>query len=432
MTDQTKPDAEIIDVTSEETTPAVGTPSPQPQNGPQGSPMTLFGTTNPAAVIEAATATANALTDIIKEKELYKQIGDRNHVFVEGWTLLGSLLGVFPITISTTKVTGDDGIWAPPKTELQEKQLHSKWCKQSGEGHRQAAGCDTYTKEVMAVIDRGAGGWEARVEAHTLDGRVIGAAESECRWEEANWWDRDSHALRSMAQTRATAKALRMPLGFIVELAGFAATPAEEMDAVSSGLGRQSEDSGGSSGPDNNYKCPACGSGVYDNRDDNARREERGEKAWPAFKCKNPKCTGSDRGDQWVTWSTSYFLDAETKAKQAVYNTVKAHKAAWKVYWPEEDPDYSESEAELVRAAWADDDPKQMAGILWNFLAAGFDNLDEPTDLELRTIPAAAAAVLVAAGDDANDILTVAEAWERGEASVTAEDFPSEPAGGYA
>jgi hypothetical protein len=32
-----------------------------------------------------------------------------------------------------------------------------------------------------------------------------------------------------MAQTRATSKALRQPLGFVVTLAGFNATPAEEM-----------------------------------------------------------------------------------------------------------------------------------------------------------------------------------------------------------
>jgi hypothetical protein len=32
-----------------------------------------------------------------------------------------------------------------------------------------------------------------------------------------------------MAQTRATSKALRQPLGFVMTLAGYAATPAEEM-----------------------------------------------------------------------------------------------------------------------------------------------------------------------------------------------------------
>jgi hypothetical protein len=40
---------------------------------------------------------------------------------------------------------------------------------------------------------------------------------------------RDDYALRSMAQTRALSKCLRAPLGFIIQLAGFAATPAEEI-----------------------------------------------------------------------------------------------------------------------------------------------------------------------------------------------------------
>ena len=46
-----------------------------------------------------------------------------------------------------------------------------------------------------------------------------------------NWSGRDDYALRSMAQTRAVSKALRLPLGFIVALAGYEATPADEMPA---------------------------------------------------------------------------------------------------------------------------------------------------------------------------------------------------------
>jgi hypothetical protein len=34
-----------------------------------------------------------------------------------------------------------------------------------------------------------------------------------------------------MSQTRATSKVLRQPLGFVMHLAGFDATPAEEMPA---------------------------------------------------------------------------------------------------------------------------------------------------------------------------------------------------------
>jgi hypothetical protein len=72
-------------------------------------------------------------------------------------------------------------------------------------------------------------GWEARVEARTRSGEVVGAAEAECLTTESQWRNRHDYALRSMAQTRAASKALRLPLGFIVQLAGFNPTPADEM-----------------------------------------------------------------------------------------------------------------------------------------------------------------------------------------------------------
>ena len=72
-------------------------------------------------------------------------------------------------------------------------------------------------------------GWEARVEARTLDGRVVGAAESMCARSERRWRNADDYAIRSMAATRATSKALRQPLGFVMHLAGFDATPADEI-----------------------------------------------------------------------------------------------------------------------------------------------------------------------------------------------------------
>jgi hypothetical protein len=73
------------------------------------------------------------------------------------------------------------------------------------------------------------GGWEARVVAKTLNGQVVGAAEAMCTHSENTWRNRDEYALRSMAQTRAVSKALRLPLGFVMQLAGYEATPAEEM-----------------------------------------------------------------------------------------------------------------------------------------------------------------------------------------------------------
>ena len=146
--------------------------------------MTLYGTDDPEAIIEKATAQAKALDRVVRERNLITNIRGNEHVRVEGWTTLGALVGVFPVTAWTKRLVDDRGNFE---------------------------------------------GFEARVEAHTRDGSIVGAAEARCtRWED-NWAKRDEYALQSMAQTRATSKALRMPLGFIVELAGFNPTPAEEM-----------------------------------------------------------------------------------------------------------------------------------------------------------------------------------------------------------
>ena len=138
----------------------------------------VFHTDDPLEVIARATRIAAPLADLVRKQKLTSNISGKEHVRVEGWTLLGSMLGVYPVCEWTRKL--DDG-------------------------------------------------WEARVEARTLGGQVVGAAEAQCTRSENMWKSRDEYALRSMAQTRATSKALRQPLGFVMQLAGFDPTPAEEM-----------------------------------------------------------------------------------------------------------------------------------------------------------------------------------------------------------
>ena len=145
---------------------------------PAPAPVTLFGSDQPHDVIKRAAAVATELAKVIEAQDMFSTITGRRHVRVEGWTLLGSMLGVFPVL---------------------------EWSR------------------------RVEGGWEARCEARTLGGQVVGAAEAECLRSERNWSDRDDFALRSMAQTRAVSKALRLPLGFVVTMAGYEATPLEEM-----------------------------------------------------------------------------------------------------------------------------------------------------------------------------------------------------------
>ncbi len=145
--------------------------------------VTLFGTDEPQAIMLAARAKADALARFVRDAELVVKIGPGEHVKIEGWTFLGTMLGVYPVVVSSGP------LW-------------------QGE----------------ALI-----GYEARAEARTRDGAVVGAAEAMCSTLERGWRGKDEYAFRSMAQTRAASKALRLPLGFVMAMAGYNPTPAEEM-----------------------------------------------------------------------------------------------------------------------------------------------------------------------------------------------------------
>lgn len=74
-------------------------------------------------------------------------------------------------------------------------------------------------------------GYEARAIVYR-SGEVISSAEASCMKTERNWGSRDEYAIKSMAQTRACAKALRNAFGWVAEMANYASTPFEEMDGI--------------------------------------------------------------------------------------------------------------------------------------------------------------------------------------------------------
>lgn len=143
-------------------------------------PAALFAG-EPAEVVAHASSVASALKDVLVAQHMTTNIKGKTYVNVEGWQMLGAMLGVTPVVVWTRELDPGD--------------------------------------------------WEARVEARMPDGRVVGAAEAECRTAEGgNWGPKSSsNARRAMAQTRATSRAMRGPLGFVVTLAGYQATAAEEM-----------------------------------------------------------------------------------------------------------------------------------------------------------------------------------------------------------
>lgn len=72
----------------------------------------------------------------------------------------------------------------------------------------------------------------AKAKAEVIDlrtGQVVGGAEAYCMRDEENWKEKPWFQLASMAQTRAGAKALRNVLAWVVVLAGYRPTPAEEI-----------------------------------------------------------------------------------------------------------------------------------------------------------------------------------------------------------
>lgn len=173
----------------------------------------LFPGATPAEVIEQATAVADALKPILSAQDMTSRISGKDHVQIEGWQTLGALLKVTPVCVATRRIE--------PKAKFEVKGKKRKWGKV--DGRRQVVEEFDYSYEVEGYS------WEATVEARTLDGRVIGSADAMCSREEDKWKDADDYAIRSMAQTRASSKALASVLRFVVTLAGYSGTPAEEM-----------------------------------------------------------------------------------------------------------------------------------------------------------------------------------------------------------
>lgn len=251
---------------------------------------TLFGTNDPESITKKAVAIAEQVGGVIEAKGLAQRISNRSYIRAEGWQMLGGLMGLTAVTDWTKPI--------PPNWD--------------GKGRPY--------------------GWEARCEIRTLDGRIVGVGEASCMRDESNWADRDDYALRSMAQTRALGKAYRLAVGYIATLAGYEATPAEEMSGTVNAPAQTSRGSQGESGGSQDLSCPACGSKVYDNRAKIASGEFSDKS--PRYACSNKKgespCTGAnadgeivtdgDAGKPWVTWHEHYF---DPKPSSAGLDTVE-------------------------------------------------------------------------------------------------------------
>lgn len=144
--------------------------------------------------INEITTTANKLKEFVVDQNLYTKIQGKNFVHVEGWQFAGASLGIQPVIKEVVNLNplGEDG-------EMK---------------------------------------WQATVELYRGDQRV-GAGVAICSSKERGKRGFEEYAIISMAQTRAISKAYRNSIGWIMKLAGYESTPAEEMD---NGTGNKNTD----------------------------------------------------------------------------------------------------------------------------------------------------------------------------------------------
>ncbi len=139
------------------------------------------------AALTNASALAQDVAKIVRDNGLSKKFGTgpKEHVFVEGW-----------LTIS--RVNNE-----APHSKIEAVETHGEF-------------------EVI----------KARAWITDASGAVVSEADGYCSNEENNWKGKPFYARASMAQTRAIGKAMRLRHAWVMVMAGFSPTPAEEMDGV--------------------------------------------------------------------------------------------------------------------------------------------------------------------------------------------------------
>lgn len=145
--------------------------------------------------VQVATEVADTLKDLITtqglvKKGLNKKDPEAEYVLVEGWEVLGTMLGIVPVTEIVE--------------EIKNKQGHNVGFKARATLYRNP------------IIENGT----------IVSGTVLSTAEA---YATKDGFQKEYFSMASMAQTRALGKAYRMTLSWVIKMAGFEPTPAEEM-----------------------------------------------------------------------------------------------------------------------------------------------------------------------------------------------------------
>ena len=158
------------------------------------APVNVLVSNDPTEQFQKMTAFVQVVAQQCKGPQFIADIQGKPYPTVQWWTTIGASLGMFPREVRSEKKTDDDGKMA----------------------------------------------YEAYVEVFR-DDHLITSASAICSRSEHLWANRDEYAIKSMATTRATAKAFRLGLSYLAVLAGLQPTPAEEMMGVAESDAARSE-----------------------------------------------------------------------------------------------------------------------------------------------------------------------------------------------
>jgi len=137
----------------------------------------------PAAILAEARVAAQALEEVLKNKKNPVMFNGQQYLEFEDWQTIGKFYG---LAVRTEKAE-------------------------------------------FFEIEQTSGARASAIVYHATSGKIMGSAEAWCLRDEPNWRSKPWFQLASMAQTRAGAKALRNLLSWVIVLAGYGATPAEEL-----------------------------------------------------------------------------------------------------------------------------------------------------------------------------------------------------------
>ena len=147
--------------------------------------------TDLASVVKFATT----LKKFVVEQGLYIKLGEKNYALVEAWQFAGGAMGILPEVTSLIRIIDD-------------------------------------------TVADGEIRYRAEIELRNLNTeKVVGTGIAICSSLEGGRGKQSEYVIASMAQTRAIGKAYRNMIGWLLKLAGYEPTAAEEATgAVSAGL----------------------------------------------------------------------------------------------------------------------------------------------------------------------------------------------------